>query len=66
MPPTSSARPRTLATAVFVTNPKSRESLLLVPGTTVTAPALADQITHPDAWLPDPPRQPRRSKAESA
>ncbi|WP_369178631.1 hypothetical protein [Streptomyces mutabilis] len=52
MPSTSSARPRTLATAVFVTDPETRESLLLAPGTTVTDPALIDQITHPAAWAP--------------
>ncbi len=64
MPPASAARPRTLATAVFVTDPESRESLLLTPGTTVTDPAVAEQITHPDAWAPDPPGQPRRSKTD--
>jgi hypothetical protein len=64
MPPASSARPRTLAAAVFVTDPETRESLLLTPGTAVTDPAVAEQITHPDAWAPDPPRQPRRSKAD--
>lgn len=56
---------RTLATAVFVTDPRSHEILLLQPGTEITDRAVADQITHPDAWAPEPPRQPRRTKAEA-
>ncbi|WP_438491814.1 hypothetical protein [Streptomyces asiaticus] len=54
---------RTLATAVFVTDPKTHEMVLLQPGTEVSNPAIADQITHPDAWLPEPPRRPRGTKA---
>lgn len=56
---------RTLAAAVFVTDPTTHETLLLQPGTEITNPAIADQITHPDAWAPEPPRQPRRTKAET-
>ncbi|MFF2566732.1 hypothetical protein [Streptomyces sp. NPDC058084] len=57
---------RTLTTAVFVTDPKTHETLLLRPGTEISDPAIADQITHPDAWVPEPPRQPRRTKAEAS
>lgn len=53
---------RILATAVFVTDPESHDTLLLQPGTEVSDPALTDQITHPDAWLPEPPRRPRRAE----
>ncbi|MEU3046198.1 hypothetical protein ABZ705_06620 [Streptomyces sp. NPDC006984] len=60
------AAARTLATAVFITDPKTHETLLLQPGTEVTDAALADQITHPEAWAPEPPRQPRRTKAEAS
>ncbi|WP_435059409.1 hypothetical protein [Streptomyces sp. bgisy060] len=60
------AASRTLATAVFVTDPKTHETVLLQPGTEVTDPALADQIAHPDAWAPEPPRQPRRAKVEAS
>ncbi|MET8442721.1 hypothetical protein ABZV28_17640 [Streptomyces sp. NPDC004981] len=35
------ATPRTLATTVFITNPKTHQTLLLKPGTEVTDPALA-------------------------
>ncbi|WP_328769401.1 hypothetical protein [Streptomyces sp. NBC_00286] len=57
---------RTLATAVFVTDPKTHETLLLQPGSEVSDPAITEQITHPDAWAPEPPRQSRRGKAEAA
>lgn len=57
---------RALATAVFVTDPKTHETLLLQPGSEVSDPAVAEQITHPDVWAPEPPRQPRRTKAEPA
>ncbi|GGL03158.1 hypothetical protein [Streptomyces flaveus] len=60
------AATRTLATAVFVTDPKTRETLLLQPGSEVSDPAITEQITHPDAWAPEPPRQYRRGKAEAA
>ncbi|MEU1701184.1 hypothetical protein [Streptomyces pseudogriseolus] len=56
---------RTLATAIFVTNPKTHETLLLQPGTEVNDTTIAEQITHPDAWAPEPPRQSRRAKAEA-
>ena len=54
---------RTLATAVFVTDPKTHETLLLQPGTEVSDRAISEQITHPDAWEPEEPRQPRRTRA---
>lgn len=47
------ATTRTLATAVFVTDPKTHETLLLAAGTTVADPTVAEQITHPDAWEPE-------------
>ena len=61
---------RTLAATVFVTAPKTHETLLLTAGTEVTDPAIEDQITHPDAWAPEPahaadtqpPRSSRRTK----
>ncbi|MFF3060172.1 hypothetical protein [Streptomyces sp. NPDC057909] len=56
---------RTLATAVFVTDPITHETLLVQPGTQITDPAIAEQITHPDAWASEPPRHPRRAKAEA-
>ncbi|MER5223825.1 hypothetical protein [Streptomyces flaveus] len=58
------AATRTLATAVFVTDPETHETLLLQPGSEVSDPAIAEQITHPDAWIPEPPRPPRRAKAD--
>lgn len=62
---------RTLATAVFVTAPKTHETLLLAAGTEVTDPEIEKQITHPDAWasestsalVPQPSRAPHRTKA---
>ncbi|MEU8522887.1 hypothetical protein [Streptomyces sp. NPDC048577] len=60
------AASRTLATAVFITDPKTQETVLLQPGTEITDPAIADQITHPDAWAPEAPRPPRRTKAEAS
>ncbi|OKJ89141.1 hypothetical protein [Streptomyces sp. CB02400] len=57
---------RVLTTAVFVTDPKTHETILLQPGTEVSDPAIADQITHPDAWTPEPPRQPRCGKAQTS
>ncbi|GAA2656883.1 hypothetical protein [Streptomyces vastus] len=57
---------RTLATAVFVTDPKTHETVLLQPGSEVGDPAIAEQITHPDAWVTEPPRQSRRGRAEAA
>ncbi|MEU5093752.1 hypothetical protein [Streptomyces sp. NPDC020996] len=57
---------RTLASAVFVVDPKTHESLLLRPGAEVTDPAIAEQITHPDAWAPEPPRRSRSTKAETS
>ncbi|MFF9403473.1 hypothetical protein [Streptomyces sp. NPDC014744] len=59
------AASRTLATAVFITDPKTHETLLLPPGAEVSDPAIADQITHPEAWAPEPPRPSRRIKAEA-
>ncbi|MGC9540015.1 hypothetical protein [Streptomyces sp. UG1] len=56
---------RTLATAVFVTDPKTHETLLLQGGEQVNDPAIADQITHPDAWASEPPRRSRSIKAEA-
>ncbi|MFI1563888.1 hypothetical protein ACH4ZX_12645 [Streptomyces sp. NPDC020490] len=58
------AATRTLATAVFLADPKTHETLLLQPGAEVSDPAIAEQITHPDAWVPDQIRQSRRGKAE--
>lgn len=57
---------RTLATAVYVTDPKTRETLLLQPGTEVSDSAIAEQITHPDAWMPEPPRRGRANKADAS
>ena len=57
---------RTLASTVFVTDPKTHESLVLQPGTEVTDPAIAEQITHQDAWTPEPPRRPRSTKADAS
>ncbi|MGI5401914.1 hypothetical protein ACQEVG_21215 [Streptomyces sp. CA-135486] len=56
---------RTLAVAVFVIDPTTHETVLLQPGTQITDPAIAEQMTHPDVWAPDPPRQSRRTKAET-
>lgn len=61
---------RTLAETVFVTDPKTHGTLLLTAGTEVTDPAVAEQITHPDAWVPEPTpvpeprpqRAPRRTR----
>ncbi|MER6076974.1 hypothetical protein [Streptomyces sp. NPDC001833] len=53
----------TLASAVFVTDPRTHETVLLQPGEQVNDPAIAEQITHPDAWTPEPNRQPRHTKA---
>ncbi|AWK09560.1 hypothetical protein DDQ41_12245 [Streptomyces spongiicola] len=58
------AATRTLTAAVFVTDPKTHETLLLQPGAQVSEPAIAEQITHPDAWAPGEP--PRRSSATKA
>ncbi|MGW2886437.1 hypothetical protein ACWDDN_13970 [Streptomyces griseoruber] len=58
------AAARTLATAVFVTAPKTQETLLLQPGTEIRDAAIAEQITHPDAWVLEQPRQSRRTKTE--
>ncbi len=60
------AAARTLASAVFVTDPTTHETLLLRPGAEVAEPAIAEQITHPAAWAPEAPRQPRRAKAEAS
>ncbi|WP_425245415.1 hypothetical protein [Streptomyces sp. NEAU-NA10] len=60
------AAARSLAAAVFVTDPKTHQTLLLQPGTEVSDPALAEQITHPGAWAPEAPRPSRRAKAEAA
>ncbi|CAM5466801.1 hypothetical protein [Streptomyces aurantiogriseus] len=57
---------RILATAVFVSAPKTRETLLLEPGTEVSDPAIAAQITHPDAWLSQTRRRSRITRAESS
>ncbi|MEU0443587.1 hypothetical protein ABZ202_28300 [Streptomyces sp. NPDC006186] len=57
---------RTLTSAVFVTDPKTNETLLLQPGVEVADPAIAEQITHPSAWAPEAPRQTRRAKAEAS
>ncbi|MEU1119932.1 MULTISPECIES: hypothetical protein [unclassified Streptomyces] len=57
---------RTLAAAVFVTDPTTHETLLLQPSTQITDPAIAEQITHPDAWLSEEPRPSRRSKPTEA
>jgi hypothetical protein len=58
--------PRILATAVFVTDPKTYETALLQPGAEVSDPSIAEQITHPDAWVPEPPRPSRRTKSETS
>ncbi|MFE6481507.1 hypothetical protein ACFVGN_00990 [Streptomyces sp. NPDC057757] len=55
----------TLAVAVFVIDPTTHTTLLLEPGTQITAPAIAEQITHPGAWTPEPRRQSGRTKAET-
>ncbi|MDH2389369.1 hypothetical protein QCN29_11305 [Streptomyces sp. HNM0663] len=60
------AAARTLAAAVFVTDPKTHQTLLLQPGAEVSDPAIAEQITHPDAWVPEPPRPLRRTKTETS
>lgn len=57
---------RTLAAAVFVTDPKTHETLLLQPGAEVGDPEIAEQITHPDAWAPEQTRQSRRAKVEAS
>ena len=59
-------QPRALATAVFVIDPKTHQTLLLPPGAQVTDPAIEEQITHPDAWAPEPARQPRCPKSEAS
>ncbi|MFB7247754.1 hypothetical protein CW362_38765 [Streptomyces populi] len=68
MPPTT----RTIATAAFITDPKTHETLLLAAGTTVADPTVAEQITHPDVWEPkqvqsvDPQSAPPQHRAKSA
>jgi hypothetical protein len=57
---------RTLATAVFVTDTRTHETLLLLPGTEVSDPAIAEQITHPGAWTPEQVRSPRRARHEAS
>ncbi|WP_328436566.1 hypothetical protein OHA71_03785 [Streptomyces sp. NBC_00444] len=57
---------RTLASAVFVTDPKTRETLLLQPGTEISDPVIAEQITHTAAWVAEPPPPSRRTKANSS
>lgn len=60
------AAARTLAAAVFVTDPKTHETVLLHPGAEVSDPAIAAQITHPGAWAPgEPSRRSRATKAEA-
>lgn len=61
-----SGSPRILAASVFITDPKTHETLLLQPGTEVSDPAFAEQITHPSAWAPRSPRRPRRVKADES
>lgn len=42
---------RRLAETVFVTDPATHDTVVLKAGTEVLDPALAEQITHPDAWI---------------
>lgn len=41
---------RRLAVCVFVTDPDSRDVVILQPGTPVIDARIAEQITHPEAW----------------
>lgn len=57
---------RTLAAAVFVSDPKTHETMLLQPGAEITDSAIAAQITHPDAWVSEIPRRTRANKADAS
>lgn len=57
---------RTVATAVFVTDPRTHETLLLRAGAEINDPAIVEQITHPDAWAPEPPRRSHSTKTEAS
>ncbi|MDQ8706833.1 hypothetical protein RCO28_30830 [Streptomyces sp. LHD-70] len=56
---------RRLAETVFVTDPTTHDTVVLKAGSEVQDPALAAQITHPDAWEPNfsAPRSPRRTRS---
>uniref|UniRef100_A0AAU2V751 Transposase n=1 Tax=Streptomyces sp. NBC_00003 TaxID=2903608 RepID=A0AAU2V751_9ACTN len=58
---------RRLAVCVYVTDPDSRDVVILQPGTPVTDARIAEQITHPEAWEEgDPPEQENTAKDESS
>ena len=57
--------PGVLATAVHVLDPVERVPLVLLAGTTVTSPALIEQITNPRCWDGDPPT-PTETEATSS
>ncbi|MFD9796786.1 hypothetical protein ACFWXK_38215 [Streptomyces sp. NPDC059070] len=46
---------RRLVECVFITDPDSQDVVILQPGTVVTDPRIAEQITHPVAWEDGPP-----------
>ncbi|MER6548643.1 hypothetical protein [Streptomyces sp. NPDC001250] len=52
-----------LAATVHVLDPVERVPLVLGAGTKVTARAIAEQITNPQCWQPEPAPGPRRTSA---